>query len=506
MAQFSSSTEFDGVINGVVPMPLNLKNLSGADQNLNWTWYKRAQYWDQSENRYTDKEKLTALEQCFVQNSQAAIWWTNRKTSYNSWSGMLADFKARFCKPVAARPGKRPWRLLRQIGGASQTRKPSKLTSDDAQKPYHDTPQINDSNKQDTETQNARFTKPDQTPESGEKPFYETSPMLLVNIGNTEVHALLDTGATTSIISKQLVQQLGLIPKNGDSINMYSCDGSRVACEGIVHVDFRIKEHEFCHKFIVMTNASQQLIIGIDIMKEHGFHLLCDEAVMYLRKAPLKPIEFLPADYYYMRSVSSYAKYNHHKHEIFVYDKYEKQASETHATNEAPINSPAEPDTLKHFPIRHSTIIENNHSEAIYSHNAKAYLQEVNDIVNSPQIFDKFFSCSLINPELVRKAAPYFGDELVNLIVQTGFKDVLTPVDSSCEFDNNSGTSLNSELEYRQIVTNHNLSELEYRQIVTNHNLSELEYRQIVTNHNLSELEYRQIVTNHNLTALRIQI
>jgi len=60
--------------------------------------------------------------------------------------------------------------------------------------------------------------------------------MLLVTVKELEVHALLDTGATTSIISKELLNQLSLKASNEASVNMYSCDGSKVQCEGVVQL------------------------------------------------------------------------------------------------------------------------------------------------------------------------------------------------------------------------------------------------------------------------------
>ena len=93
-------------------------------------------------------------------------------------------------------------------------------------------------------------------------------------------HALLDTGATTNIISFKLAMDLGFPIDFDDRTEkyIYFCvaDGSRVKSYGVYNTKMRIAgtiHHSEVITFHIMDNASHDVILGMPWLKTHHLHL-----------------------------------------------------------------------------------------------------------------------------------------------------------------------------------------------------------------------------------------
>nr|VZI43825.1 unnamed protein product [Spirometra erinaceieuropaei] len=98
-------------------------------------------------------------------------------------------------------------------------------------------------------------------------PFYAR---LLVN--NQEVNALIDTGATVSLVNPRI------IPKQLYAIRTPACpctqltaaDGSRMNHIGTVSLDVTLPQSTSSHTFIVTPKLTWDLVLGIDFLARHG--------------------------------------------------------------------------------------------------------------------------------------------------------------------------------------------------------------------------------------------
>ncbi|BHF70274.1 hypothetical protein SprV_0301332400 [Sparganum proliferum] len=98
-------------------------------------------------------------------------------------------------------------------------------------------------------------------------PFYAR---LLVN--NQEVNALIDTGATVSLVNPRIVpQQLYAIRRpRCPFTRLTAADGSPMNHIGTVSLDVTLPQSTSSHTFIVTPKLTWDLVLGIDFLARHG--------------------------------------------------------------------------------------------------------------------------------------------------------------------------------------------------------------------------------------------
>ena len=86
-----------------------------------------------------------------------------------------------------------------------------------------------------------------------------------VQIGKSRCNALVDMGASKSVMSEEYFQQLMLRDlKQIYNIDIKSASGSKIKTIGITQCTFSIGKHSYTYDFVVCKNLSRPLILGID--------------------------------------------------------------------------------------------------------------------------------------------------------------------------------------------------------------------------------------------------
>jgi len=94
-----------------------------------------------------------------------------------------------------------------------------------------------------------------------------------VIINQTEVLALVDSGASKSLIAEEMVYQLGLEIKpllQGDLAVLFSADGNPLPIMGRTQITFDIAGLKFTCDVNVVKQLNHALIVGCDILKSTG--------------------------------------------------------------------------------------------------------------------------------------------------------------------------------------------------------------------------------------------
>ena len=103
----------------------------------------------------------------------------------------------------------------------------------------------------------------------------EVSKALKVNLGSTAVYALLDTGASVSVINFDLFTEMhGQLPfpsvSKGLGYKITCANGTKVQSCGIVDIEIRLGNTVVNHSVHVLRGITQDLILGLDFLRENG--------------------------------------------------------------------------------------------------------------------------------------------------------------------------------------------------------------------------------------------
>ena len=91
-----------------------------------------------------------------------------------------------------------------------------------------------------------------------------------VQIGNSQCNALVDTGATKSIISEKYFQQLMLpVLKQVYNIDIRSASGNKLKILGLTKCTFSIGNQSYTYDFVVCKNISRPFILGLDFLRHN---------------------------------------------------------------------------------------------------------------------------------------------------------------------------------------------------------------------------------------------
>ena len=91
-----------------------------------------------------------------------------------------------------------------------------------------------------------------------------------VQISNSKCNALVDTGASKSVISEKYFQQL-MLPdlKQIYNIDIRSASGNKIKMIRVTQCTFSIGKHSYTYDFVVCKNLSRPFILGIDFLRQH---------------------------------------------------------------------------------------------------------------------------------------------------------------------------------------------------------------------------------------------
>ena len=91
-----------------------------------------------------------------------------------------------------------------------------------------------------------------------------------VQISKSRCNALVDTGASKSVMIEEYFQQL-MLPdlKQVYNIDIKSASGSKIKTIGITQCTFSIGKHSYTYDFVVCKNLSRTFILGIDFLRQH---------------------------------------------------------------------------------------------------------------------------------------------------------------------------------------------------------------------------------------------
>ena len=91
-----------------------------------------------------------------------------------------------------------------------------------------------------------------------------------VQIGQSQCNALVDTGASKSIISEEYFQQL-MLPdlKQVYNVDIRSTSGNKLKILGLTKCTFSIGNQSYTYDFVVCKNVSRPFILGIDFLRQN---------------------------------------------------------------------------------------------------------------------------------------------------------------------------------------------------------------------------------------------
>ena len=94
-----------------------------------------------------------------------------------------------------------------------------------------------------------------------------------VQIGKSKCNALIDTGASKSVMSEEYFQEL-MLPDLGQiyNIDIKSASRSKIKTIGITQRTF--SKHSYTYDFVVCKNLSRPFILEIDFLRQFNRYLL----------------------------------------------------------------------------------------------------------------------------------------------------------------------------------------------------------------------------------------
>ena len=99
----------------------------------------------------------------------------------------------------------------------------------------------------------------------------------IIKIEGQKYRALVDTGASLSILASKVVEKMKSKPKLlRKQVNLHSVDGSRLESSGFCEISFKIGGNNINHTFCVSPSVTRNVILGRDWMIKFGVRLYYD--------------------------------------------------------------------------------------------------------------------------------------------------------------------------------------------------------------------------------------
>ena len=89
-----------------------------------------------------------------------------------------------------------------------------------------------------------------------------------IQVGHSKCNALIDTGATRSVISENYYRSLMLpTPKQVYNIDVRSASGNRMKTMGMTEYTFSLGKQPYTYNFLVCKDLSRPIILGLDFLR-----------------------------------------------------------------------------------------------------------------------------------------------------------------------------------------------------------------------------------------------
>ena len=104
---------------------------------------------------------------------------------------------------------------------------------------------------------------------------------------NIQLRSLVDSGAELSLISQRTYDNLKFRPPlvKTKNVALKSANGTDIEVKGSVDLEFKIAGIKLTHNFIVVSNLSRNMILGLDFMVRYGVRLYFDFSKMRIQGA-----------------------------------------------------------------------------------------------------------------------------------------------------------------------------------------------------------------------------
>ena len=91
-----------------------------------------------------------------------------------------------------------------------------------------------------------------------------------IQVGNSKYNALIDTGATRSVMSESCYRNLMLpTPKQIYNIDVRSASGNRLKTIGMTECTFSLGKQPYTYNFLVCKELSRPMILGLDFLRSN---------------------------------------------------------------------------------------------------------------------------------------------------------------------------------------------------------------------------------------------
>ena len=99
----------------------------------------------------------------------------------------------------------------------------------------------------------------------------------LIKIEKQRVRSLIDSGATTSLISWKFYNNLIFKPGlQRASAHLESVDGTALSLKGKVEIKFEMKSLKLAHTFFVVDGINRNILLGDDWLTSNGVRMYFD--------------------------------------------------------------------------------------------------------------------------------------------------------------------------------------------------------------------------------------
>ena len=115
----------------------------------------------------------------------------------------------------------------------------------------------------------------------------ERRPTTQIMVNGTNLQALWDTGADLTVASWTQFKKLKARPPLMRCTSVLTAaNGQEIRARGVARLRFTIGRHAFTHDTVILDNLKTNMILGSDVMREHGFIINMGEATIKREEKP----------------------------------------------------------------------------------------------------------------------------------------------------------------------------------------------------------------------------
>ncbi|CAB4420776.1 unnamed protein product [Rhizophagus irregularis] len=147
-----------------------------------------------------------------------------------------------------------------------------------------------------------------------------------ITIGDTDLKAIVDTGAAISVITNTLRKRLGTPISETSNIRCTIANGNKIASLGRTEIDIEVQEWIIPAIMEVIDSEENELIIGNDILKEWNANINFEDKTLILQDG--EEIIEIPTEYYLTKTQNNQVNPNGEESD-FESEESEYESGET---------------------------------------------------------------------------------------------------------------------------------------------------------------------------------